>query len=67
MIETTAAQIAIKFGSIHIRKPCAGANFAHNGIERARRRRSKRRPIDCRMASKSMSVSPQVSFDLDSS
>ena len=33
----------------------------------ARRRRSKRRPIDCRMASKSMSVSPQVSFDLDSS
>ena len=38
MIEAIAAQIAIKFGSIHIRKPCAGANFAHNGIERAHRR-----------------------------
>ena len=38
MIEAIAAQIAIKFGSIYVRKPCAGANFAHNGIERAHRR-----------------------------
>ena len=38
MSDTIAAQVAIKFGGFHIRKPRAGANLAHHRIKRAGRR-----------------------------